>query len=138
MIKKLFNNKIFYFLTTGFIAILVGLVGGIVDIIQPQKVIDTASHLGYPLYFFTLLGIFKVLGAIGLFLPKAFDKLKNIVYAGFAFDFIFASFSHFSLNDEFAKIIVPLVMLVILSISYTLFNVNKEEVILFPVLLKLL
>ena len=120
MIQKLFNKKIFYFLTTGFIAILVGLVGGIVDIIQPPNVIDTALHLGYPLYFFTLLGIFKILGAIGLFLPKAYNKFKNIVYAGFAFDFIFASFSHFSVNDEFAKIIIPLLMLGVLSISYNL------------------
>jgi hypothetical protein len=120
MIQKLFNKKIFYFLTTGFIALLVGLAGGVMDIIQPQKIIDTASHLGYPLYFFALLGVFKILGAIGLFLPKAFDKLKDIVYAGFAVDFIFASFSHFSVGDPFPKIITPLVMLGILSISYYL------------------
>jgi uncharacterized membrane protein len=120
MIQKLFNKKIFYFLTTGFIALLVGLVGGIMDIIQPQNVIDTASVLGYPLYFFTLLGVFKILGAIGLFLPKAFDKLKDIVYAGFAVDFIFASFSHFASEDPFSKIITPLIMLVILYISYYL------------------
>lgn len=120
MIKKLFNKKTFYFLTTGFLAIFVGIVGGIADIIQPQNVIDTASHLGYPLYFFTLLGVLKILGAIGLFLPKKYDRLKEIVYAGFAMDFIFASFSHFSVNDGFAKIIIPLVMLGVLSISYKL------------------
>lgn len=120
MIKKLFNKKIFYFLTTGFIALLVGLAGGVMDIIQPQKIIDTALHLGYPLYFFALLGVFKILGAIGLFLPKKFDRLKDIVYAGFSIDFIFASFSHFSLGDPIAKIITPLVMLGILSISYYL------------------
>ena len=120
MIKKLFNKKIYFLLTTGFIAIFVGIIGGVVDIIQPQNVIDTALHLGYPLYFFTLLGVFKILGAIGLFLPKAYNRLKDVVYAGFTIDFIFASFSHFSVNDEFVKIIVPLVMLGILSISYKL------------------
>jgi len=120
MIKKLFNKKIYFLLTTGFIAIFVGIIGGVVDIIQPQNVIDTALHLGYPLYFFTLLGVFKILGAIGLFLPKGYNRLKDVVYAGFAIDFIFASFSHFSVNDEFVKIIVPLVMLGILSISYKL------------------
>jgi len=120
MIKKLFTEKNFFLLTTGFIAIFVGIIGGVVDIIQPQNVIDTALHLGYPLYFFTLLGVFKILGAIGLFLPKTYNRLKDVVYAGFAIDFIFASFSHFSINDEFIKIIVPLVMLGILSISYKL------------------
>ena len=122
MIKKLFNKKNFFLFTTGFIAIFVGIVGGVVDIIQPQNVIDTAAHLGYPLYFFTLLGDFKILGAIGLFLPKKYDRLKDVVYAGFAIDFIFASFSHFSVNDEVMKIIVPLVMLGILTISYKLKN----------------
>ncbi len=113
-------NKIFYYLTTAFIAGFVGLFGGIIDIIQPQNVIDTAVALGYPLYFFTLLGIFKILGAIGLFLPKKFDRLKDIVYACFAIDFIFASFSHYSISDPIGKIIIPLIMLTILTISYLL------------------
>ena len=120
MIKKIFNIKNLFIFTTAFIAIFVGIVGGVVDIIQPQNVIDTAAHLGYPLYFFTLLGVFKILGAIGLFLPRKYDRLKDIVYAGFAIDFIFASFSHFSVNDDAIKVIIPLVMLGILSISYKL------------------
>lgn len=120
MIKKIFNTKNFFLFTTGFIAIFVGIVGGIVDIIQPQNLIDTAAYLGYPLYFFTLLGVFKILGAIGLFLPKKYDRLKDVVYAGFAIDFIFAAFSHFSVNDEVIKVIIPLVMLGILTISYKL------------------
>lgn len=120
MIKKIFNIKNLFIFTTAFIAIFVGIVGGVVDIIQPQNIIDTAAHLGYPLYFFTLLGVFKILGAIGLFLPRKYDRLKDVVYAGFAIDFIFASFSHFSVNDDAIKVIIPLVMLGILSISYKL------------------
>jgi len=120
MIKKIFNIKNLFIFTTAFIAIFVGIVGGVVDIIQPQNIIDTAAHLGYPLYFFTLLGVFKILGAIGLFLPRKYDRLKDVVYAGFAIDFIFASFSHFSVNDDAIKVITPLVMLGILSISYKL------------------
>jgi len=120
MIKKIFNIKNLFIFTTAFIAIFVGIVGGVVDIIQPQNVIDTAAHLGYPLYFFTLLGVFKILGAIGLFLPRKYDRLKDVVYAGFTIDFIFASFSHFSVNDDAIKVIIPLVMLGILSISYKL------------------
>ena len=56
---------------------------------------------------------------------EKYDNLKNIVYAGFAFDFIFASFSHFSVYDEFAKIIIPLLMLGVLSISYNLKDTLK-------------
>lgn len=120
MKEKILNKKGFYFITTGIIAILVGLLGGVMDIVQPQGVIDTATALGYPLYFFALLGVFKILGAIALFLPKQFDRIRDVAYAGFAFDFIFASFSHYSVNDGIVKIIIPLVLLVVLSISFYL------------------
>jgi len=120
MTNKILNKKTFYYITTGFIAVIVGLVGGIMDIVQPQNIVDTAAVLGYPLYFFTLLGVFKILGAIGLFLPKKFDRLKEIVYAGFAIDFVFASFSHYSVADPISKVIIPLVMLAILAVSYFL------------------
>lgn len=120
MKEKILNKKGFYFITTGIIAILVGLLGGVMDIVQPQGVIDTAAALGYPLYFFALLGVFKILGAIALFLPKQYDRIRDVAYAGFAFDFVFASFSHYSVNDGIVKIIIPLVLLVVLSISFYL------------------
>ncbi len=120
MKNKIFNLKTLYYLLTLIIAVLVGLMGGYVDIIHTQAVIDASTHLGYPLYFFTLLGVFKILGAIALFFPKKFDQLKNIAYVGFGFDFIFASFSHFSVGDPIIKIITPLIFLVILIASYTL------------------
>lgn len=120
MKDKIFNKKIVYFISTGFIALLVGFYGGAVDILQTQVVIDTANILGYPLYFFTLLGVFKILGGIALLLPKKFDRIKDIAYAGFAIDFIFASFSHYSINDAFIKILIPLIILGILSVSYYL------------------
>ena len=116
-------KKYLYYGTTAIIAILVGLAGGIVDIIQPQNVIDMAAHLSYPLYFFTILGVFKVLGGIALLLPQKFTRLKDVAYAGFSFDFIFASFSHFSVGDPIVKVLIPLVLLGILYVSFRL----KEE-----------
>ena len=118
MKAKIFNKRNLYFLTTGLIVILIGLIGGIVDILQTQNVIVIAEHLGYPLYFFTLLGVFKILGAIALVLPKKFNTLKNLAYAGFTFDFIFASLSHFSVGDSLSEIVFPLIILTILAISY--------------------
>ena len=118
-------KKYLYYGTTAIIAILVGLAGGIMDILQPQNVIDMATHLSYPLYFFTLLGVFKVLGGIALLLPQKFTRIKDIAYAGFGFDFIFASFSHFSVGDPIVKILVPLVLLGVLYVSFRL----KEELV---------
>ncbi len=122
MREKLFSKKALYYILTAIVAIGVGLIGGIVDTIQPQGLVDTATHLRYPLYFFTLLGVFKILGAIALFLPNRFDVARNIAYLGFTFDFIFASFSHFSVGDPISKIVTPLVFLLILALSYSLKN----------------
>lgn len=122
MKNKIFNITTLYYLLTLAIAVLVGFVGGYVDIIHTQGVLDASAHLGYPLYFFTLLGVFKILGGIALLLPKQLDKFKNIAYIGFGFDFIFASFSHFSVGDPIGKIVVPLVFLFILALSYVLKN----------------
>ena len=131
MKNKIFNLKILYYVLTLVIAGLVGFIGGFVDIIHTQGVIEASSHLGYPLYFFTLLGVFKILGAIALLLPKKFEQFSNIAYVGFSFDFIFASYSHFSVGDPIAKIVVPLVFLAILVASYKLKNkINVKEVVI--------
>ena len=111
-------KKYLYYASTLLIALFVGLVGGIVDIIQPQNVIDTASHLGYPLYFFTLLGVFKILGGIALVLPNKANRLKDMAYAGFSFDLIFAAYSHLVVGDPIIKVFIPVSLLIILGISF--------------------
>ncbi len=122
MINKIISKKAIYYVSTIIVALLVGIMGGVVDILQTDAVVKTAQSLGYPLYFFVLLGIFKILGAVALLLPKKFDRLRDIAYTGFAFDFIFASFSHYSVGDGFMKIIVPLIFLALLALSYSLKN----------------
>lgn len=120
------GKKVVYWLSTLFIVVAVGLVGGTVDILHTEAVIEASTHLGYPLYFFTLLGIFKILGAIALILPKRADVFAKIAYLGFTFDFIFASFSHYSVGDGVMKIAVPLVFLVVLGVSYLLRNTIRK------------
>ena len=83
--------RIVYIVTTLILGLGAGIMGGIMDIIQPQGVQEVAAHLGYPLYFFLLLGVFKVAGGITVLLPRVFDTFRNIAYLGFSFDFIFAS-----------------------------------------------
>jgi uncharacterized membrane protein len=42
------------------------------------------THLGYPSYFVTILGVSKILGVTALLIPK-FPLLKEWAYAGFFF-----------------------------------------------------
>ena len=76
------------------------------------------KHLGYPEYFGNALVIFKVLGALVLIIPKLPRRLKEFAYAGFTFDFLFASISHFVVDGVDFQSFFPLIFLGILCLSY--------------------
>lgn len=80
------------------------------------------SHLGYPDYFRNMLTVFKVLGALGLLLPMVKGRVKEWVYAGFAFDFIFAAGSHWAVDGFGSMVIFPLVALALLVVSYITYH----------------
>ncbi len=80
------------------------------------------SHLGYPLYFGNALVVFKVLGTLALIIPAVPKKLKEWAYAGFIFDFLFASISHFVVDGIGFEGFFPLVVLAILMVSYTYYH----------------
>lgn len=78
-------KNITYWITTGLVAFFIG-PGGASQIWQyhanPHGVVPV---LGYPLYFFAILGFWKVLGAIAILVPR-FPLLKEWAYAGIIFD----------------------------------------------------
>lgn len=110
------KSKLIYLASTLLIAIPM-FVNGILEIMQPNDFLTEALKLGYPLYFFKWLGVAKIIGAVLLALPKIPFKLKELGYAGFFFDFIFAFISLATLG-EFPKAFAPLLFLFILGISY--------------------
>jgi len=59
--------------------------GGVWDILRVPQVRGLIERLGYPLYFLIILGIWKLLGAIALVIPR-FPRLKEWAYAGVFFD----------------------------------------------------
>jgi uncharacterized membrane protein YphA (DoxX/SURF4 family) len=75
------------------------------------------THLGYPIYFLTILGIWKILGVIALLIPK-FPLLKEWAYAGFFFAMSGAVFSHIALADPTKELIPSLVLLSLTVISW--------------------
>jgi hypothetical protein len=75
--------------------------------------------LGYPDYFLTILGLWKVLAGLAILAPRL-PRLKEWAYAGIAFDLTGAAFSHAAMGDSAAKIIVPLVLLGIAAASWAL------------------
>jgi hypothetical protein len=78
-----------------------------------QGTVDGFVHiLHYPLYFLTILGFWKVAGAIAILVPR-FPRLKEWAYAGIFFDLTGASASTIGVGIYGAygfHVIAPLVI----------------------------
>ena len=59
--------------------------GGVWDVLRVPQVRGLIERLGYPSYFLVILGIWKLLGAVALVVPR-FPRLKEWAYAGVFFD----------------------------------------------------
>ena len=111
-------RRIAYWVTTALTA-FVFLSGGVADLIPPRDVMEGMAHLGYPAYFTSILGVWKVLGGLAVLAPR-FARLKEWAYAGMLFDLSGASASHASVGDPVAKIVTPILLLGIVIASWAL------------------
>ena len=118
------GKNIGYWITTALVA-LAFLSGGVMDASRNADVQAGMSHLGYPLYFALILGVWKFLGGVAILAP-GFARLKEWAYAGIAFDLTGAAFSHASSGDGAAKIITPLVILAIAAASWALRPASRK------------
>ncbi|MBG9376051.1 DoxX family protein [Panacibacter sp. DH6] len=114
------SARIVYWTTTLIIFLLEGVMPAFTSNSELAK--QGFSYLGYPDYFRVMLTVFKVAGAILLVLPVVKGRVKEWVYAGFAFDFICAAASLTIVGGLSAAIIFPLVMLLILVASYVAYH----------------
>jgi len=110
------RNKIIYWIATVWLSL--GMTStGIVQLIKMKEEVDMMNHLGYPLYFLTILGIWKLLGVITVLAPK-FPLLKEWAYAGFFFAMSGAIFSHAAVGDEAVAYFGPSLLLVLTVVSW--------------------
>jgi uncharacterized membrane protein YphA (DoxX/SURF4 family) len=112
------GRRIAYWVTTALTAFIF-LSGGVADLVRPAPVVEGMTHLGYPVYFMLILGVWKVLGGIAVLVPR-FPRLKEWAYAGMLFDLTGAAASHASVGDPVAKVVTPLLLLVIVVASWAL------------------
>ena len=83
------------------------------------------THLGYPVYFLTILGVWKILGVVVLLIPK-FPLLKEWAYAGFFFVMSGAIFSHIVCGDSFNEIYPSLLLLILTMVSWYFRPADKK------------
>jgi len=94
-------------------------IGGVLGITHDGSVMATLQHLGYPPYFATISGAWKLLGALAIVAP-GLPRLKEWAYAGFFFELTAAAASRAFVGDSAADIVAPLVFLALVAASWAL------------------
>ena len=93
--------------------------GSLWNLLQIEWVRVQLNHLGYPLYFSRILGVWLIGGAAAIIVP-GFPRLKEWAYAGSFFQFSGAVASHLLAGDGFGSWLGPLVFLMFVIVSWAL------------------
>ena len=120
------RNKIIYWVSTLWLAL--GMTStGIVQFIKMKEEVDLFNRLGYPIYFLTILSIWKILGVVAVLIPR-FPLLKEWAYAGFFFAMSGAVFSHIASGSAAMDYFGP-VLLIVLTVTSWYFRPEERKVV---------
>jgi hypothetical protein len=104
------------------------LLGGFGQLFQVKEVVEGFAPLGYPTYFISIIGCWKILAIIALLVPR-FPLLKEWAYAGVLFVMTGASVSQFMVNTSSFHIIAPLLITALALCSWYLRPADRRIVI---------
>jgi uncharacterized membrane protein YphA (DoxX/SURF4 family) len=107
-----------YWVATTLVAIAF-LLPGVGNLVHTPQIAHDMAHLGYPSYFLTVLGSWKILGAIAITIPRS-PRLKEWAYAGMIFDLTGAAISRAVSGDGVGGIVPPLAIAVLVMASWAL------------------
>lgn len=113
------KNKFVFWIASIIILLWEGLMPLGTLLFAPEYATAGTKPLGYPDYFAYALIICKLIGSVAICLPKIPVRIKEWAYAGLTFSLLFASYSHLMVDKNIGFIILPLVVLVILMVSYS-------------------
>ena len=120
------TKKIIYWIATLWLAL--GMLStGAVQLFKLKADVDQITHLGYPVYLLTILGVWKILGVVAVLIPK-FPRLKEWAYAGFFFAMSGAAISHIVSGDSVKEIFPSLLLLILTLVSWYFRPENRKFV----------
>lgn len=99
--------------------------GGLAQAMQVKGVVQGFKPLGYPNYFISLIGVWKMLGIIAILIPK-FKLLKEWAYAGIFFVMSGAVISHIASGDVSIQIVAPVVLAIFTVLSWYLRPADRK------------
>jgi uncharacterized membrane protein len=91
------GKLIIYWIATALLAFGM-LQSGLLAVLRTDQWVKLVTALGYPVYFLTILGVWKILGVIAILVP-GFKIVKEWAYAGFFFAMTGALASHLFCHD---------------------------------------
>lgn len=117
------RNKIIYWIATLWLAL--GMFStGMVQLLRVESEgalsppgVWGIKQLGYPVYFLTIIALWKLLGVVAVLIPK-FPLLKEWAYAGFFFIMTGALFSHIATGSAVSEFFPSLLLLVLTVVSW--------------------
>ncbi|MCW7473099.1 DoxX-like family protein [Leptospira levettii] len=118
------TNKILYWFFTLWLSLGMSSTA-IVQLLKLPEEVEKINQLGYPTYFLTLLGVWKLLGVIAVLVPK-FLLLKEWAYAGFFFAMSGAAISHIVCGHPITEVLPSLLLLSLTVISWYLRPENRK------------
>ncbi|KAA5548253.1 DoxX family protein [Adhaeribacter rhizoryzae] len=121
------RNKIIYWVATSWLSL--GMIStGVVQLIHLEEEAQKMNALGYPMYFLTIIGVWKILGVVAILIPKL-PLIKEWAYAGFFFLMSGAIFTHLAVRDNIAEYFGPTLLLVLTVVSWY-FRPDSRKVML--------
>lgn len=118
-----------YWVTTGLLLSAM-LSGGIAELVRAPGTIKGMSALGYPPYFVTIIGTWKILATVALLVP-GFTRLKEWAYAGIFFNMTGAAVSHAVTGDPRWHVVVTLALAALAIASWALRPAERTLGVLF-------
>ena len=118
------RKDIWFWIVTGLLSFCI-LSGGLAQALQVKGVVEGFKPLGYPTYFISIIGVWKVLGIIAILIP-GFKLLKEWAYAGIFFTMTGAVISHIASNDIHPQIIAPVVLAIFTVLSWYLRPADRK------------
>lgn len=112
------TKKIIYWIATVWLSL--GMTSSaVVQLMRIPEGVQSVTHLGYPEYLLSILGIWKLLGVVTILAP-GFLRLKEWAYAGFFFVASGAFISHVVMKDPIGEIFPSVLLLILTVISWYL------------------
>lgn len=132
------NRKAISYWVSTTVVVFELLAGGVTDLVHGrtvlvvgEPVVEVMARLGYPVYLLRILGVWKLLGAVALLVPR-FPRLKEWTYAGTFFEMTGAITSEVVCGEKTINLVWACIVTVLTLVSWALRPPGRTLGVLFP------